>query len=108
MPSSKPILGVNDLQSQYPEIAAEAYGWDPEIVFAKSGQKKDWKCNKGHIFFSVVANRTDKGNGCPICSGHQVLKGFNDLQTKFPAVALEAYGWDPTTGHLEKYDQPLR
>jgi hypothetical protein len=29
MPSSKPILGVNDLQSQFPEIAAEAYGWDP-------------------------------------------------------------------------------
>ena len=61
MPSSKPILGVNDLQSQYPEIAAEAYGWDPEIVFAKSGQKKDWKCNKGHIFFLWLPIAPTKG-----------------------------------------------
>jgi hypothetical protein len=27
MPSSKPVLGVNDLQTKFPEIAAEAYGW---------------------------------------------------------------------------------
>jgi hypothetical protein len=42
MPSSKPILGVNDLQSQFPEIAAEAYGWDPSTeVFQEQG-KKNW------------------------------------------------------------------
>jgi hypothetical protein len=34
MPSSKPILGVNDLQSQFPEIAGEAYGWDPGAPYA--------------------------------------------------------------------------
>jgi predicted methyltransferase len=96
MPSSKPIPGVNDLQSQFPEIAAEAYGWDPGTITAKSNQSKDWKCKHGHIWDAIVNNRT-KGRGCPVCSGYRVLEGFNDLQTKFPEIAKEAYGWDPST-----------
>ena len=97
MPSSKPTLGVNDLQSQFPEIAAEAYGWDPETVTSRSNKDKDWNCIKGHIYSSRVADRVNKKIGCPICSGQQVLKGYNDLQTKFPDIAAEAYGWDPST-----------
>ena len=97
MPSSKPILGVNDLQSQFPEIATEAFGWDPSTVVAGTHQRKDWKCSKGHIYSSVVRNRTSRGDGCPICSGKKILEGFNDLKTKFPDIAAEAYGWDPTT-----------
>ena len=106
MPSSNPILGVNDLQSQFPDIAAEAYGWDPETITAKSNLKKDWKCNYGHIWDAPVSNRT-AGRGCPVCSGYRVLEGFNDLQTKFPDVAVEAYGWDPgtvTAGTHQKKD----
>jgi hypothetical protein len=95
MPSSKPVLGVNDLQSQFAEIAAEAYGWDPSTVTAGSNQKKDWKCNEGHIYSSMVNNRT-KGRGCPICAGQQVLVGFNDLKTKYPDIAAQAFGWDPS------------
>ena len=97
MPSPKPTLGVNDLQSQFPEIAAEAYGWDPETVAARSNKNQDWNCIKGHIYSSRVADRVNKNIGCPICSGQQVLKGFNDLQSKFPDIAAEAYGWDPET-----------
>ena len=96
MPSSKPTLGVNDLQSQFPDIAAEAYGWDPTTVTRGSEQKKDWKCKKGHIYSSVVKSRT-KGSGCPVCDGKQVLAGFNDLKTKFPEIAAEAYEWNPET-----------
>ena len=105
MPSSKPTLGVTDLQSQFPEIAAEAYGWDPTTVTKSSSKKQDWKCKEGHLNNSTVAGRTSGGNGCAVCSGQQVLKGFNDLQTKFPEIAAEAYGWDPTTimpGTLQK------
>ena len=97
MPSSKPIPGVNDLESQFPEIAAEAYGWDPATVTAHSSKKKDWRCSLGHIYNSQIASRTTNGNGCPICAGQKVLKGFNDLKTKFPEIAAEAYGWDPET-----------
>ena len=97
MPSSKPILGINDLQSQFPDIAAEAYGWVPTTVTKSSGQNKEWKCKEGHIYFSRVKDRTIRGSGCPFCSNNQVLAGFNDLQTKFPDIAAEAFGWDPST-----------
>jgi hypothetical protein len=96
MPSSKPTLGVNDLQTKFPHIAAEAYGWDPTTVTAGTHQKKDWKCDNGHMYSSMVNNRI-KGKGCPICSGRQVLAGFNDLQSRFPEIAAEAHGWDPSS-----------
>ena len=97
MGSNKLIVGVNDLKTRFPDIAAEAYEWDPSTVTAKSNQKRDWRCSKGHIYSSRVAYRTDEGIRCPVCSGHQVLAGFNDLKTKFPDIAAEAYGWDPST-----------
>jgi predicted methyltransferase len=96
VPSSKPVLGVNDLETRFPDIAAEAYGWDPSTVTAGSRQKKEWKCGKGHIFLSSIKSRTIGRTGCPVCSGKQVLAGFNDLQTRFPDIAAEAYGWDPS------------
>ena len=97
MPSSKPTIGVNDLQSQFPDIAAEAFGWDPSTVTKASNKKHNWKCKEGHIYSSTVSSRTGNESGCPFCSGRQALKGINDLKTKFPDIAVEAYGWDPET-----------
>jgi len=97
MPSSKPILGVNDLQSQFPEIATEAYGWDPTEVFLGAGRKVQWKCTNNHIWDASPNSRTNRRSGCPYCSGNQVLDGFNDLLTQFPDIAAEADGWDPRT-----------
>jgi len=95
--AGKQVLpGFNDLKTKFPDVAAEAFGWDPARVTAVNGQKLIWKCKKGHIFSATVASRTTGGCGCPVCSGRQVLAGFNDLKTKFPDVAAEAFGWDPT------------
>jgi len=96
MGKTKINAGIDDLQSQFPAIAEEAYGWDPSTVFAKSGKKRQWKCEKGHIYEATCANRAN-GHGCPYCSSQKVLKGFNDLQALFPEVAAEADGWDPST-----------
>jgi hypothetical protein len=94
----KVLVGENDLATVNPALAVQAYGWDPSQVSQKSNTKRMWKCPKGHIFDSTVNNRSREGSsGCPICSGHRVLKGFNDLVTTDPALASEAFGWDPTT-----------
>ena len=42
-------------------------------------------------------NNRSKGRGCPYCSNHQIMVGFNDLNTTHPKVAIEACGWDPVT-----------
>jgi len=92
---NKVLAGFNDLQTRFPDIAVEAYGWDPKTITSVSGQKKEWKCSQGHIYKSVIASRTKSGTGCPFCSGREVIPGINDLQTRFPDIAAEAYGWDP-------------
>jgi hypothetical protein len=95
MPSSKPTIGVNDLQSQFPEIAAEAYGWDPKDVTWGSSKKLAWKCKFGHIWQASMKSRTRLHSGCPFCAGQRVISGVNDLQSQFPDVAAQADGWNP-------------
>lgn len=84
------------LSETHPELAKQAVGWDPSAVTAGSGQKVEWECPLGHNYLATVKNRTHAESGCPYCSGRSVLPGFNDFATKFPELAKEAHGWDPT------------
>ncbi len=93
----KALKGFNDLGTTHPQIANQAYEWDPESLTAGSNKKKDWICQLGHIWKAAINNRTSQNLGCPICSNQQVLAGFNDLLTTNPALALEAHLWDPST-----------
>jgi hypothetical protein len=95
MPSSQLTLGVNDLQSQFPEVAKEWHptrngDLTPTEVARSSNKKVWWQCSKHseHEWDTTINNRT-KGKGCPICSGQKVLAGFNDLKTTDPEVAKE-------------------
>jgi len=88
--------GNNDLALLMPELASEANGWDPGTVTVNSNKILSWICKEGHIWNAKVASRAS-GRGCPVCSGNIVLEGFNDLQTTFPEIAIEAVGWDPKT-----------
>jgi len=99
------LVGFNDLASQFPNIASEADGWDPQKFVFGSHKRMKWRCKLGHQFEGKVIYRTQRETGCPICSHHQLLTGFNDLQTKFPELAKEADGWDPSqvlTGSPQK------
>ena len=88
---------ANSIQNLYPRLLDE---WDydkngdlkPSMVYAKSKIKVWWKCKLGHSWQAVVHTRSN-GTGCPICSGKQVLAGFNDLETNFPNIAAE---WHPS------------
>ena len=46
-----------------------------------------WKCDKCHGSYPAVVNSRANGNGCPYCSGQKLLRGYNDLETKYPHVA---------------------
>ena len=94
----KLIKGVNDLESQFPEVA-EYWDYDknggkkPSEVFAHANHDADWKCKKcGYSWTARIANRVRPGkSGCPACSGKAFAKGINDLQTTHPELAIE---WD--------------
>jgi hypothetical protein len=91
------LKGFNDLKTTHPEIAKQAYKWDPTSVSAGSNQKLEWICRKKHTWTTSVSHRTDKkATNCPVCSGFKIVSGINDLQTLFPKVAKEAFKWDPS------------
>jgi uncharacterized Zn-finger protein len=90
------LIGYNDLSTTHPELASQAYGWDPQTVSAGSNKRVQWVCSKSHIWTQSVGTRT-QGIGCPYCSGRFSWPGFNDLATLNPQIASQADGWDPTT-----------
>jgi Probable Zinc-ribbon domain len=91
--NKKLLTGFNDLKTTNPKLSREAHGWDPSEVIAGSNARRYWICAKGHIF-SASPNTRLRGDGCPYCSYHKVLEGFNDLATLYPRIAMEANGWD--------------
>ncbi len=90
------LIGFNDLKTTHPHLAQEAFGWDPTMVISASNKSLEWKCPLGHIYRTSISERK-AGAGCSFCSGRNVLKGFNDMQTLLPELAAEAVGWDPST-----------
>ena len=90
------LIGINDLATTSPGLAAQAHGWDPTTVTAGSGQKRPWICDEGHTWTATINDRSN-GHGCPYCAGRKVLAGYNDLATINPGLAAQASGWDPTT-----------
>jgi hypothetical protein len=91
--NKKVLGGENDLAKIQPALAKEAFNWDASTVVPHSNSKKTWRCTLGHLYSASPAARM-RGTGCPICAGKIVLKGFNDLETKFPEIASEAYLWE--------------
>ena len=90
------LTGFNDLQSQFPSIAAQwvsarnAFG--PDAYTAHSNRTAYWICEKGHSYRATIVSRTShagQGTGCPYCSGRLACPGVNDLATKRPALLAE-------------------
>lgn len=99
-------IGINDFETTDPGLALEAFGWDPKTLTRSSNKKRKWKCKLGHIWEASLNSRTNMESGCPICDGRGLLAGFNDLLTRFPEIAAEADGWDPSSvvaGTHKKY-----
>lgn len=98
----KPIKGVNDFKTLYPELLKEfdfkKNNFKPEEITAKCSKKAWWICELGHSYCSPVRQRIKQKTKCPICTGKQVLQGFNDLETLYPEVAVE---WDYSKNKLK-------
>ena len=62
----------------------------PASVVSGTPRKAHWICPLGHNFDSEIRRQVN-GIRCPICSGHRVLTGYNDLATTHPEIAKE---WD--------------
>lgn len=99
---STPIVGVNDFESNYPELVKE---WNyeknkdkkPSQFLKKSGYKVWWKCSIcGYEYETEIRSKVLSGIGCPLCSRKRTgdinakpIKGKNDLETMYPNLLKE-------------------
>ena len=84
------------LSETHPDLALEADGWDPSNFTFGSNKKMKWICSKNHSFEAFIYSRAVRGDKCPYCSGKRTLRGFNDLATTHPKLAMQALNWNPT------------
>lgn len=94
--SGKRVAVGFDLHSLFPAVAAQWHpdknaDRKPEHYLPGSHESAWWRCAKGHEWRATIKSRVE-GNGCPYCSGRNVLSGVNDLQTAAPLLAKE---WHP-------------
>ncbi len=90
------LEGFNDLATTHPELAAE---WSSNNQYGPEAYKKTsleyalWICpNCKGEYSSEIRGREIGDNACPYCKGIRTLKGFNDLATSHPELAVE---WSP-------------
>ena len=92
----KIVSGINDIASQYPEVAAMLSEKDKHIAFkvgVGSTKKAIFICpDCKQEFEAVIQNvvrSVSKTNttGCPVCAGKKVVPGINDLASQYPKVA---------------------
>ena len=97
--SSKRILpGFNDMATLAPQLVPHFHPTKndphtPQTLAYRSNRLLWWRCELGHEYRAKPGNRLQEGGlGCPVCSNHQVLAGYNDLLTTDPKLAAE---WHP-------------
>ena len=88
------MVKENSILNLYPDIAKEWHptkngNLKPEHTKPSSNKTIWWICPNGHEYQLDVYHRTERGNGCPICSSHRTLGGYNDLSTSNPQLALQ-------------------
>ena len=87
------LIGFNDLSTTHPEIAALFHPTKNtsitlEDLTIKSNTDINWVGECSHEWVSKVNSKT-LSSGCPYCSGHKILEGFNDLTTTDPELASQ-------------------
>lgn len=100
------LKGFNDLESCYPDVAAEWHptknnGLKPDEVVYGSAKKVWWQCSRGHEWEALVRSRTNMGHGCPHCSGGKtsfpeqvIYVTFANKTEAFNRVKVGGYEYD--------------
>ena len=89
------LKGFNDLQTVFPDIAAEWHpiknqSDKPDMFTFGSGHKAYWLCPVcKQEWQAAINNRTTNHRGCPYCAHERPIKGKNDLPSVRPDLMVE-------------------
>jgi DNA-directed RNA polymerase subunit RPC12/RpoP len=104
------VPDVNDLQTMYPDIAAEfdceLNDKKPEDFKANSSESVWWKCPIGHSPYKrSIRERVLKGWGCSICANTVVVAEVNDALSAYPQLSEI---WDYKANNGKKPEEIFR
>lgn len=90
----KVLKGYNDLATKMPNMLMQWHptknrNLKPDAIMPNSKIKVWWTCPSGHEYEQSVVYRTKHPLSCPICSGQRVVKGINDVESRYPDIAKE-------------------
>lgn len=69
------LKGFNDLKTLNPNLATQAFGWDPTEISISSNKTLSWKCLLGHVWEAKPSSRKSSGsNSCPVCIGKKFFR----------------------------------
>ncbi|MBD8839502.1 hypothetical protein IFU39_16950 [Paenibacillus sp. CFBP 13594] len=92
--SGNRVNATNSLLNNFPKVSREwSYTLNttmkPDKISKYSNKKAWWTCNKCKSdFYSIISDRTFKGQGCPYCAGKSVNE-TNSLRTTHPRIVRE-------------------
>lgn len=73
-----------------------------------SGKIVSWRCDKCGYVYEQSVKKHLSGQGCPVCAGHKVVVGINDLWTTHPKLASELVdarvGYTVSSGSVKKLE----
>lgn len=103
--SGKKVAIDNSLLYLYPTVAKEFHptknSKGSHEYAGKSNKKVWWLGHCGHEWEAPISNRTDKGHGCPYCTGVKLCKD-NSLGKLYPELSSE---WNnKKNGQLTPFD----
>ena len=99
------LSGFKDLFTIHPELIpywSKNNTIDPKSIKSGCNAKALWFCPKCNGEYDMKVIEKVKTPGCPYCSGHRVLKGFNDLVTLVPELISD---WDFEKNYPLKPDE---
>lgn len=85
------LAGFNDLATTHPQVAkhvSKNSRFRADEVSYGSHKVVVWDFGCGHEFDAQVTEVVN-GARCPYCSGQRVLRGFNDLESRYPQLCDE-------------------
>ena len=87
------IVKRPDLLEEWDYTRNADAGIDVSMITCGSKKKAWWRCYVCHGEYQMTVHHKTSGQGCPYCSGHRVLKGYNDLLTCNHELICNEWDW---------------
>lgn len=78
------IIEDDNLMKEWNWDKNNELGLNPSLLTLSCHKKAFWKCEKNHIYQSIINDKVRRSQKCPVCQNKIIVKGINDFESNFP------------------------